>query len=144
MKIDHERLLKKISYIKEQVDSIKHLTKQKTKEDILSDPWLVKGIKYSLQTAIEAMIDTAYHISAKMYNRAPSESREAFIILAENGVISHKDLTTYSAMIGFRNRVVHGYQEVQPERVIEIANNELDDFKRYLRQISELLKNDKP
>ena len=102
---------------------------------ILYNPWLIKGLKYSLQTSVEAMIDIAYHISAKQYNHAPSDARDAFDQLARAGIISRKDIPTYRAMIGFHNRVVHGYQEVSPERVLEIAERELGDFERFIRQV---------
>lgn len=47
--------------------------------------------------------------------------------------LSRKDLPVYGAMIGFRNRVAHGYQEVAPERVYEIARSELGDFEKFTR-----------
>jgi uncharacterized protein YutE (UPF0331/DUF86 family) len=52
--IDHERVMTKITYIKEQLTDIQQLLHNKSKEQILKDPWIVKGLKYSLQTAIEA------------------------------------------------------------------------------------------
>lgn len=42
--------------------------------------------------------------------------------------------------IGFRNRVVHGYQEVSSERVYEMASNELGDFERFIREIEPVLR----
>lgn len=59
--------------------------------------------------------------------------------MAEGGLISSKDLPVYGAMIGFRNRVAHGYQEVSPERIYEIAKYEISDFEKYIRQVSVLL-----
>ena len=81
------------------------------------------------------MIDIAYHISAKRYNHPPTDARDALTQLAQAGIISRKDLPIYAAMIGFRNRVVHGYQEVTPERVLEIAKKELSDFERFIKQV---------
>jgi uncharacterized protein YutE (UPF0331/DUF86 family) len=129
----------KIGYIREQIVGIRKLLADKSKEEVLSDPWLIKGLKYALQTSVEAMIDIAYHIAAKEYNHAPSEAREAIRVLVDNGLVSRKDLPVYGAMIGFRNRVVHGYQEVAPERVYEIAEQELGDFETFIRQVSVLL-----
>lgn len=140
MTVDRRRVLNKLSYIKEQTTSISNLIAQKSKEEILSDPWVIRGMKYSLQTSIEAIIDLAYHISAKVYSHAPTDARDALRILMENNVISHKDFPTYSAMIGFRNRVVHGYQEVTADRVYEIAKNELSDFSKFIRQVTEILR----
>lgn len=140
MTIDRDRISSKIAFIREQVNSMKTLLNEKSKEDILSNPWIIKGLKYSLQTAIEAMIDIAYHVAAKKYEHAPAEARDALRVLTEGGIIARKDLAVYGAMIGFHNLVVHGYQEVSADRVYEIAHNELGDFEKYLRQISILLK----
>src|SRR5690554_7890559 len=133
MGIDRQRILNKLSFIREQVTGINSLLKEKSKDEILGDPWIIKGLKYTLQITVEAMIDTAYHIAAKKYNHAPSEARDAFKVLSDGGLISKKDLPVYGAMIGFRNRVVHGYQDVSSERVYEIIKNEIGDFEKFIR-----------
>ncbi|WP_207712664.1 MULTISPECIES: type VII toxin-antitoxin system HepT family RNase toxin [Desulfofundulus] len=139
MGLDRERIMAKISYIREQVASINELLNSKKKEDILMDPWLVKGLKYSLQTAVEAMIDLAYHIAAKRFGHAPGDARDAMRVLFEGGLITRDRLMIYSAMIGFRNRVVHGYQEVSAEKVYAIARKELGDFEKFIREIGAVL-----
>ncbi len=142
MGLDRERMMAKISYIREQTTSIKELLERKKKEEILLDPWLIKGLKYSLQTAIEAMIDLAYHIAAKKFGHAPGDVRDALRILLEAGLIAWENRPVYSAMIDFRNRIVHGYQEVSSERVYEMARNELSDFEKFILEIKPLLPND--
>ena len=137
---DRERVMAKIGYIREQVASIRELLNSKTKEQVLGDPWLVKGLKYALQTAVEAMIDLAYHIAAKKFGHAPADARDAVRVLMERGLIAPQNWPVYSAMIGFRNRVVHGYQEVSSERVYEMASNELGDFERFIREIEPVLR----
>lgn len=139
MGIDSERVLIKVGYIRDQVTSIKQLLAQKSKQEIINDPWVLRGLKYAIQTTIEALIDIAYHISAKEYNHAPTDARDAIKSLVENGLVSRECLGIYGGMVGFRNRVVHGYQEVTDERVYEIASKELDDFDAFIKQISVLL-----
>ena len=141
MAIDIERILQKVSFIKEQIYDIKSLTTEKSRNEILSSKFLIKGLKYSLQVSIEAMIDIAFHIAAKKYNYAPKETRDAFRILRKNGCIKEKEYKTFSAMIGFRNRIVHLYQNVSDERVYEISTSELDDFRVFIARIMELLEN---
>lgn len=83
------------------------------------------------QTAIEACIDLAYHISAQKYGHAPSDARDAMERMAKAGLISEANLRTYSAMIGFRNRLVHGYQQTSPETIARIVQEELDDLEGF-------------
>lgn len=66
MVVDVERILQKIAYIRAQVSAVEELVKTSERQAILSDPWKLKGVKYSLQTAIEALIDITYHVIAKM------------------------------------------------------------------------------
>lgn len=139
MGLNSDRVLNKISFIREQLNNINNLLRKKTKEEILADPWIIKGLKYSLQVSVEAVIDLSYHIAARSFGSAPADARDALRILSEGGLIAKNNVEVYAAMIGFRNRLVHGYQDVSPERVYETARNELGDFERYIKEISPVL-----
>jgi uncharacterized protein YutE (UPF0331/DUF86 family) len=43
-------------------------------------------------------------------------------------------------MIGFRNHIVHGYQQVSDERIYEIGSKELDDFQKFIDSILKVMK----
>lgn len=141
MTIDDERVVSKIAYIKAQISDIEELLSKKDKKRILSDPWTIKGLKYSLQTAIEALIDIIFHLCAKHFNKAPVDARDGLEILVQNKVIDDKSFFVYSQMIGFRNRIVHGYQQVSDERVYEMASEELGDFQTFIDSILKLISN---
>ncbi len=143
MAFDEERILEKIAYIQEQVLAIRNLLNENSKEEVTANQWLIKGLKYSLQTSVEAMIDIAYHISAKQLQTAPTDGRDAIAILTQNGILADDEQELYSAMIGFRNRVVHGYQAISNERVYEISSTDLDIFSIFIRQIRSFLKANK-
>ncbi|ADL08875.1 type VII toxin-antitoxin system HepT family RNase toxin [Thermosediminibacter oceani] len=136
----NEIISRKIAFIKEQISEIDSLIKNKSREEILKDSWLIKGLKYSLQTAIEAMIDITYHICAKHFKKAPVDARDGLGILLENNLITERDFLTFSQMVGFRNRVVHGYEQVSAERVYELAANELLDFNRFIDLVLEYIR----
>lgn len=141
MQLDPERVFSKIAFIREQTTAIEDLIKNKEKDEIINDPWLLRGLKYALQTAIEAVIDICYHISAKQFKHAPTEARDALEVLKEYNVISSQEFKIISVMIGFRNRLVHGYQKVSAEKVYGLAAYELNDFERFIKSILRFLKN---
>lgn len=143
MTLDEERIFEKIAYIQGQVSAIQSLLKENSKEEIIANQWLIRGLKYSLQTSIEAMLDIAYHVSAKHIKAAPTDGREAIAILTQNGILAGNEQELYSSMIGFRNRVVHGYQTISNERVYEISSAELDIFSTFIRQLRYFLKENK-
>lgn len=131
MALDVERVADRVGFINEQVASIKLLAIPEGHGGVLDDPWVLKGVKYTLQTAIEACIDLAFHVSTTSLHYVPRDARDAMRRLAEASIITGEDLDTYSAMIGFRNRVVHGYQEVSPEYIERIIAENLDDLTRF-------------
>ncbi len=140
MTFDEERVFEKIAYIQRQVSAIQSLLNENGKEEIIANQWVIRGLKHSLQTSIEAMIDIAYHISAKHIKAAPVDAREAIVILTQNGILAEEEQELYSAMVGFRNRVVHGYQTISNERVYEIASTDLDVFSTFISHIRTFLK----
>lgn len=135
MTIDRERILERIAYIRRQMLEIRTLVQDKTRSEVVEDRWLIKGLKYSLQTSVEALIDIAYHLSAKQFNHAPVDARDALQYLVSKKILSSGDFETYSSMVGFRNRVVHGYQQVSAQRVYEIAAGEMSSFETFIGQI---------
>lgn len=135
MKVDRERVDEKAAYIREQIKAIHELIASKPRQAVLEDPWLVKGLKYSLQTAIEAVIDLAYHVCAKALSHAPGDARDAMTRLGESGVLAPSEVGKYQAMVGFRNRIVHGYQRVTDERVYDMAASEMEDFEEFLQRV---------
>lgn len=141
MEIDEQRIINKTGYIKEQVSNLRRLVVERAREDIINDPWVINGMKYSIQTSIEACIDLTYHFCAKKLGYAPQDARDGFKRLASDGIISEADLEAYSQMIGFRNRVVHGYQNISAEVVYEIAKEDIGDLERFVEIIMKALKN---
>lgn len=140
MAIDKERVQQKIAYIREQASAIEELVKTSGRQEILNDPWKLRGVKYALQTAIEAIIDIAYHIVAKKYNYPPADARDALRVLEKNGAISTDDFDNYTAMVGFCNRLVHGDQEISPERLYDLITNRLVDFERFSKSVKEIIR----
>lgn len=131
MKLDRARIVEKCSYIDQQVAALRQLVGGPRGDSVLGDPWMLGGVKYSLQTAIESCIDLAYHVCTKDLGYAPKDARDAMMRLAEAGLISAEDVRKYSAMIGFRNRVVHGYQAVSVEHIRKIIAEDLEDLQKF-------------
>ena len=86
------------------------------------------------------MIDIIFHLCAKHFNKAPTDARNGLEILVENKVIGDNSFFVYSQIIGFRNRIVHGYQQISDERIYEIVSKELGDFQKFIDSILEFIK----
>ena len=90
------------------------------------------ALKYVFVTAIEACIDVAQHLCASEGWGPPSTNADALRVLARHRVISPELGESLARAVGFRNVLVHGYAEVDDDRVIAQLDRlaEIADFVR--------------
>lgn len=95
------------------------------------------SIIFNLQRACEATIDLAARL-IKMNNFGiPQKTRDVFVLLEENKVISKKISEKLQKMVGFRNIAVHDYKSINLEIVKSIIENKLLDFLEFTKLIIE-------
>lgn len=102
---------------------------------LLGDDTELNSVKYLFITAIEAMIDIAQHVCASDALGAPDTNRAAFELLAAKGILDADIAGGCSAANGFRNILVHGYADVDDQRVVAFLA-QLDDFDSFAREIA--------
>lgn len=144
MGVNAELVESKLAFITGEIAALDRLIQVVPADEFSADPWRVKGVKYSLQTAIEAMIDIAYHVCAKAFAHAPQDAHDAFRCLAEHGVIDPEHLPIFREMVRFRNRIVHGYQRVDDNRVYRIVKDHRADFRAFVAALRRYLKTSAP
>jgi uncharacterized protein YutE (UPF0331/DUF86 family) len=96
------------------------------------------AIALNLQRACELSIDLANHTVRARKLGLPKESKESFRLLAENGIIPKSLALKMESMVGFRNVLVHQYEEVNHQIMIDIIENHLDDLIEYTNYILDL------
>ena len=89
----------------------------------------------TLQIAIEAMLDIAHHIISDERFREPDSYADAFAVLVENGVLDEDFLDTAKRMAQFRNKLVHGYESIDPDIVYAIATVNRGDVEGFLDRV---------
>lgn len=92
-------------------------------------------VERTLQVAIQAAIDVAAHIVADERLGDAGSSHQLFERLAERGWISGDSLPVLHRIVGFRNILVHDYDEVDPEIVQRVVRHHLVDLQRFADQI---------
>ncbi len=58
----------------------------------------------------------------------PKESKESFRLLAVNGLIPQDLAKRLEGMVGFRNVLVHEYERLDVELMVEVIEKRLDDL----------------
>lgn len=89
----------------------------------------------NLKRASQATIDIAIHTIKNKKIGIPNSSREVFEILNNYSYITDKTTTNMQNMVGFKNIVVHDYQNLNIDIVISIVKNHLIDFKKFSDEI---------
>ncbi len=110
-----------------------------TAQDLRMDRFALPAAKYRLVVALEAAIDAAEHLIASEGLRASTSFADTFAVLGESG---HLDGTLSEAMqdaARFRNLLVHGYADVDDERVVGILKTRLGDLERFRRSLAAVL-----
>ena len=93
------------------------------------------AIGINLQRACEQCIDLANHVIKVRKLGLPKESRESFTLLANAGIIPTDMSTRLKGMIGFRNTLVHEYQQLDINLLVDVIENHLDELVDYTNLI---------
>ena len=119
----------RLDYLHRQAELLRELpTDQGKLTEKLRDPFVYNGAVHLLQTSIEALIDIAYHLCARLHATAPENGVQAFEILVSHGDLPQDFLRRAVPMVRFRNLVVHGYLPTDPAAVQRIISGHLEDF----------------
>ncbi len=86
------------------------------------------AIIVNLLRATEQVIDMANHVIKKRKLGLPKESIESFEILAKAQVIPDELARKLRGMVGFRNILVHEYQQLDMTILVDVIQHRLDDL----------------
>lgn len=106
-------------------------------EVLLGDEDLLAAVKYRFIVAIEVCIDVGRHIAASESLRAPTDYADVFTVLAEAELLTDEVVGDLRDTARFRNLLVHGYAEVNDQRVVEILKTRLGDLDRFRTSLAE-------
>jgi uncharacterized protein YutE (UPF0331/DUF86 family) len=92
-------------------------------------------VEHTLQLAIQATLDVGSHIVSDERLGEPETSRDVFRLLGRAGVVSTELTGRLEQMAGFRNVVVHLYQDVDLGIVRDVVENHLGDLLDFVAAI---------
>jgi len=101
-------------------------------EDFVADPRMVAAGESYLRRALEALLDLGRHLLAKGAGRAAIEYKAIPQLLAEEGILAPDLSQRLTRMAGYRNRLVHFYDDVTPPELFAVLTEHLGDVERVL------------
>jgi len=125
---DAELVAKKLAFIETCVQQLRTLARP---ERIAEDLREQRFVEHTLQLAIQAALDVGSHIVSDDRLGEPDTSRDVFRLLERAGIVTADLGGRLEQMAGFRNVVVHLYQEVDLGIVRDVVENHLGDLLQF-------------
>jgi len=135
----HQRVIaERLSWIDRMLFEIRSLPLS-TFDAFMQDKRNIWSAESCLRRCLEALLDIGRHILAKAYGRGVTEYKEIARALGENGVLDAECARIMEILAGYRNRMVHFYQEISTEELYKICNEDLDDINRVRNRLADWL-----
>jgi uncharacterized protein YutE (UPF0331/DUF86 family) len=125
---DADLVAKKLARIETCVSELRRLADA---DRIATDVVQQRFVEHTLQIAIQAALDVASHIASDERLGEPETNRDLFVILARGGYLPAALLPSLERMAGFRNVLVHGYDEVDLRVVRTVVEHHLGDLEQF-------------
>lgn len=92
-------------------------------------------VEHTLQIAIQSAMDVASHIASDERLGEPETNRALFQLLVRADVMSSDLARRLAEMAGFRNVLVHGYDDVQVQIIEDVVRNHLGDLDEFVTAV---------
>lgn len=133
---DAELVRKKLAVIERCLTELRALAQP---ERLASDVREERFVLHTLQMSIQAALDVASHIVSDAHLGEPRTNRELFERLTRAGLLSEALGVRLGAMAGFRNLLVHGYDDVDLTIVRDVLEHHLVDLDAFITAIRAML-----
>jgi len=135
MTVDAERLRSLLDRLRDAETELRRL-QSLGGEALRDDVDRLNSVKYLFVVAAEIAIDTGQHIIATEALDAPGTFAGVFRVLGEAGWLPTDLAETFGDIARFRNLLVHGYADIDDERVLQILDDRLDDLTAFRQNIA--------
>ncbi len=129
---DPDLVAKKLALVETCVEQLRTLARP---EALRTDVREERFVEHTLQVAIQAALDVASHIVSDERLGEPETNRELFDLLARAGRIEPALSAVLRDMAGFRNVIVHGYQDVDLGVVEDVLRHHLGDLLAFVATV---------
>ncbi|WP_340819808.1 DUF86 domain-containing protein [Methanolobus sp. WCC4] len=126
---DEDKILRKLDFMQRCVSYLKSV--DAGSNELEHNYELRSAVERNFQLAIESAIDIGEMIISKEGFERPEVYRSVFLILGKNGVIPQEFAEEFAQAAGFRNVLVHMYEEVDIDIMHMFLDERLEDFDEF-------------
>lgn len=139
LKINKKVIAERIDIIQKSLEKLEELKKMSAYQFIKDENNFAIAEHY-LRYALEAIFDICAHILSRIPGVKVDEYKQIALEIGKQGLLPKKfSENNLYKMAGYRNRLTHFYLEIAPEEIYQILQNNLDDFKFFIKNIKKLL-----
>ena len=99
------------------------------------DPRDLAAAESYVRRALEALLDLGRHVLSKGLGQGALEYKQVAVALRQAGVLDEQNGAVLLEMAGYRNRLVHFYDEVGAAELYEICAHRLEDVRAVRRAL---------
>lgn len=140
MKIDTEKIQRYLQEIKARHHEIDELMQNRTDAEILEEPWIAKGLKYSIIEIAEAMANTLQHILAKDMGEPVTGYVETIIRSGELKILPESLSKKLKPFFDFRNSLIHRYWYISDTKLTSLIRENKKDFLSFIEAVEKYIK----
>lgn len=137
-RVNLEVVRTKASAIRQQIATIRRYASLPDAE-FWADERNIAVLKLGFIQAIHDAADLCNHLSVQLASHAPTSYPDCFEILADGGVIPQALAENLKRMARFHNLLAYHYEEVEDQRVLAYARQELGDLETFLQQVGQAM-----
>jgi len=123
------RKLEALDNVLNEINSLGKITQKQLEEN-----WVTRrAVERDLQVVVEILVDLCQRIIALRDEAPATSAQNAIQRCIDLGILSPHP--SYTKMVQFRNFIVHRYERVDLDILVDIVNNRLDDVARFREEI---------
>jgi uncharacterized protein YutE (UPF0331/DUF86 family) len=139
--VKHVEILQKAQVVRTNLEKLQQLP-QASYEQFASDFRNTEAALHLLQTAIQALLDLGIGMCSRLGLATPRTSFEILERLEEGKELPAGAAKRFAPIVGFRNRVVHLYDRIDPEIVYRVVTERRADLLALLDMLLAIVPDD--
>lgn len=133
--IDKKFIKRKFEALQDYIDKLKEF-RAINPQNYVADYRHHALAEHYLQLCIEIVLDVARHLVISLNLKTPEESHGLLPALEKAHILSADFVKRNLKMPGFRNRLVHEYEDIDHAKTFAYLQEHLQDFGEFMKQIS--------
>ncbi len=132
-----EKIVRKLSFMQKSVSYLKSVDSRSN--ELETNYEMRSAAERNFQLVIESAIEIGEIIISEEGFERPKDYETVFLILGKEGIIPEDFAKEFAQAAGFRNVLVHMYEEVNIDILHMFLTERLEDFDEFARYVAQYL-----